>query len=279
LQSGEFLELDSFTQRNLELTRTLSGEAEGSVLACIDQTVTAAGSRLLFLHLSSPLCVVEKIQERLEGVEFFTNNRTVLENLRHTLKSCPDLERPFSRLITGRGSPRDLGAIKAGLACVPEIQKLFSPFRAQENLPPYLQHCLRALGDHTGLVNLLERALARELPSLTRAGGFIAPGYDNELDDLCRLRDEGHALIAQLQESYIQETGIPNLKIRHNSILGYTIEVSPSHLSKVPFHFTHRQTLSNAVRYTTTALIFCSYVKTAKLQKLFSFRNYRTKKT
>ena len=93
--------------------------------------------------------------------------------------------------------------------------------------------------------------MARELPSLTRAGGFIAPGYDSEL---YRLRDEGHALIAQLQESYIQGTGIPNLKIRHNNILGYTIEVRPSHLSKVPFHFTHRQTLSNTVRYTTTAL-------------------------
>lgn len=253
LQNGHFLELDSFTRRSLELTQTLSGERVGSLLHIIDQTVTSAGSRLLFLRLSAPLTRLEQIQDRLNTVNFFVTHEPITAGIRQVLKTCPDLERALSRVSMGRGSPRDLATLQIGLALIPQFQEFFKEFHT-ESLFHELQKCLKNLGEHHELVDTLQRALRDELPLLARDGGFIKPGYNPSFDVLCQLRDEGHELIQVLEQKYKTQTDISSLKIRHNNIIGYAIEVSQAQAQKVPDFFIHRQSLANAIRYTTAEL-------------------------
>lgn len=254
LQAGDFLGLDAFTRRSLELTQTLSGEREGSLLQVMDQTVTAAGSRLLFLRLCTPLTRVERIQDRLRTVDFFVTREPLRAGLRQLLKALPDLERALSRLSIGRGGPRDLAALRDGLALIPACRHFFKGI-SQEACSLELQKCLQHLGDHTALVETLQQALKEELPLLTREGGFLKPGYDPDFDTLCQLRDEGRGLMETLEQQYKAQTQISSLKIRHNTLAGYTLEVSQAQAHKVPDAFIHRQSLANAIRYTTAELM------------------------
>ncbi len=249
-----FLEIDRFTRRNLELTQTLSGEKQGSLLALLDQTVTPSGSRLLAMRLAAPLAAVEPIEARLESVAFFTEHPETVEALRRHLKQCPDLERGLSRLLMGRGSPRDLAALKEGFLLLPLIRQLLEPFAA-ELRSLELRECFSKLPKTHELGCLLQRALKPELPILARDGGFIAPGYDPAFDELCRLRDEGYQLIQQQQQAYIVQTEINSLKIKSHSVWGYVIEVSQSQATKIPPEFIHRQALANVIRYTTPELV------------------------
>jgi DNA mismatch repair protein MutS len=249
-----FLEIDRFTRRNLELTQTLSGERQGSLLALLDQTVTSAGSRLLAMRLASPLTTVETIEARLESVTFFAQRPEVLEALRQRLKQCPDLERALSRLLVGRGSPRDLAALKEGLLLLPLIRQGLAPFEAELGSPE-LKQCLAQLPQTDELGHLLEQALKAELPLLARDGGFIASGYDAAFDELCRLRDAGYQLVQELQQAYSAQTEINTLKIKSHTVWGYVIEVSQAQATKIPPEFIHRQSLANAIRYTTPELV------------------------
>lgn len=254
LQTGDFLGLDAFTRRNLELTQTLAGEREGSLLHILDQTVTAAGSRLLFLRLCAPLARLESIQDRLQTVDLFLTHEPLRVGIRKTLKALPDLERSLSRLNMGRGSPRDLAALRDGLALTPSFQNFFKGIKG-DLLSLELQKCLQHLGDHGSLVENLHQALREDLPLLTRDGGFIKPGYDATFDELCQLRDEGEGLIQNLEQHYKIQTEISSLKIRHNTLVGYAIEVNQAQAHKVPETFIHRQSLANTIRYTTPELI------------------------
>lgn len=261
---GAVLEIDSATRRNLELTQTLSNERRGSLLATIDLTVTAAGARLLTSQLSAPLTTPGDINARLDGVAFFAVGTSTRDAIRDTLKATPDLERALSRIVLGRGGPRDVAAIRDGLAQVPQLKHIINTAQASLLPPPArLVQALQSLGDHAALVTKLKTSLAEDLPLLARDGGFVAEGYSTELDQLRLMRDDSRKLIAALQATYAEATNIPGLKIRHNNVLGYYIEMNAKHGEKLiedarsaaaERKFIHRQTLANVMRFATVEL-------------------------
>ncbi|HEY0523104.1 MAG TPA: DNA mismatch repair protein MutS [Stellaceae bacterium] len=254
LPAGAVMEIDAATRRNLELTQTLSGERRGSLLAAIDRTSTGAGARLLAEWLGAPLTDPAHIRARLDMVQFFAEDDRLREDLRGVLRRCPDIERALSRLTLGRGGPRDLAGIRDALAETATLKAMLSADGLTGTPPLLVKKAARDLGEHGALVDRLARALAAELPVLTRDGGFIAAGYSAELDELKTLRDESRRTMAALQARYAAATGVASLKIRHNNVLGYYVEVGPNHASKLGSEFIHRQTMSNAMRFTTVEL-------------------------
>ncbi len=246
------MEIDAATRRNLELARTLSGERRGSLLSVVDRSVTGAGARLLAARLAAPLTDPAAIDRRLDMIQYFLDESALCEALRRTLRGCPDAERSLSRLTLGRGGPRDLAAIGETLARTEAIRDAVGA--AQLAPPEGIARALEDLGSHEGLRDRLGRALSEDLPLNARDGGFIAPGYAAQLDELRQLRDESRRLIAQLEARYREETGIGGLKIRHNNVLGYFVEVTPTHADKLGEPFIHRQTLAGAVRFSTVEL-------------------------
>ncbi|MDP3339184.1 MAG: DNA mismatch repair protein MutS [Frigidibacter sp.] len=253
--AGAAMQIDAATRRNLELTQALSGGREGSLLAAIDRTVTAGGARLLERRISAPSRDLGQIRARLESVRFLLEQSRLLEDLREDLRRCPDIDRALSRLALDRGGPRDLVAIRTGLEQAERIAARLAGAEA----PGLLAEAVAALGGQEPLVALLGAALAAEPPLLVRDGGFIAPGFDAELDETRALRDEGRGVIARMQAEYIERTGIPALKIKHNNVLGYFIETTATHAERMlapPLNetFIHRQTTANQVRFTTLPL-------------------------
>ena len=262
LANGAVLEIDAATRRNLELSRTLAGEKTGTLLSVVDKTVTGAGGRLLAARLAAPLTDIGDIARRLDAVAFFRDTNELRDRLRQSLRVCPDMERALSRLTLDRGGPRDLAAVRDGLFVSADIRALLEPAPDAKGgsgaAPDDVSENVRNLGHHGELVDRLQRALAQGLPVFSRDGGFVARGYSPALDELVVLRDESRKLIAGLQSNYVGKTGVPSLKIRHNNVLGYFIEVTPTHADKIPTgaadEFIHRQTLASAVRYTTVEL-------------------------
>jgi DNA mismatch repair protein MutS len=255
--AGATLAIDQATRANLELVRTLGGERGGSLLAAIDRTVTAAGSRLLAQRLSAPLTSAEAIARRLDSVEAFSGDSGLRAELRQRLQAAPDLARALSRLVVERGGPRDLAAIRDGIMAASALAARLDQGKAA---PAEIAEAISALRrPDPAVAEGLAAALAEELPAFKRDGGFIRPGYDATLDEARALRDESRRVIASLQARYADDTGIRGLKIRHNNVLGYFVEVTAQHGDKLmtPPHnaaFIHRQTLAGQVRFTTTEL-------------------------
>ena len=251
--AGGAMQIDAATRRNLELTQALSGGREGSLLAAVDRTVTAPGARLLERRVSSPSRDLSVIHARLESVRFLLEQSLLRAALRDSLRRVPDMDRALSRLALDRGGPRDMSAIRAGLT------QAVSVAARLEGAPVLLAEAAAALVGHEALVDLLDQALVAEPPLLARDGGFIAPGYDEELDQARRLRDEGRGVIAAMQADFIAATGIQSLKIKHNNVLGYFIETTSTHAERMlspPLSetFIHRQTTAGQVRFTTVEL-------------------------
>jgi DNA mismatch repair protein MutS len=247
------MQIDAATRRNLELTATLSGERRGSLLATIDRTQTGAGARLLAEHLAAPLTDPAAIAARLDAVQFLLDRPDTRAGLRERLRRCPDIERALTRLSLGRGGPRDLAALRDALGETASLRaELAAPGLVP--LPDRLAEAEQGLGEHTALVDRLRRALAAELPLFARDGGFIAGGYRPELDELRELRDESRRTIAALQARYAEATAVASLRIRHNNVIGYYIEVSAANAPKLGAEFIHRQTMAGAMRYTTPEL-------------------------
>ncbi|MDQ2090414.1 DNA mismatch repair protein MutS [Marimonas arenosa] len=249
------MQIDAATRANLELTRSLSGKRQGSLLATIDRTVTAGGARLLERRLSSPSRVSEVVQDRLDAVAFALEQGRISADLREDLRRVPDLDRALSRLGLERGGPRDLTAVRNALTQADAIASALG----EMGLPALLAEAVQSLRGHGELLNLLDQALVAEPPLLARDGGFIAEGFDLELDECRRLRDEGRGVIAGMQAEYQAQTGIQSLKIKHNNVLGYFVEVTATHADKMlsePLSdtFKHRQTTANQVRFTTVPL-------------------------
>jgi len=249
--------MDPATRRNLELTRTLAGERRGSLLETIDQTLTSAGARLLATRLAAPLTDISLINERLNAVSFFLLHQPLREQtIRKELSHTPDLERSLARLALGRGGPRDLAAVRDALRAAERLRSaLLDP--ALQDVPPAIEAATRGLGEHSALQDKLTRALAEDLPLLPRDGGFIAKGFAAQLDELMLLRDDSRRLIASLQQKYANASGVPSLKIKHNNVIGYYIEVSTQHADKLLAQkdlFIHRQSMATAVRFTTVEL-------------------------
>ena len=249
------MQIDAATRRNLELTQTLSGERGGTLLACLNLTVTASGARLMERRLSAPSLDLAEIAARLDAIAFGVEHTQIAQQLRIGLRRVPDLDRALSRLALDRGGPRDLAAIRTGLAQAIDLAQGCS----SSVLPAALQTAVSDLQGHETLVTLLETALTEEPPLLLRDGNFIAQGYDPDLDETRRLRNEGRSVIAGLQQEYSVQTAIQSLKIKHNNVLGYFIETTATHAEKMlspPLSdlFIHRQTTANQVRFTTVAL-------------------------
>jgi DNA mismatch repair protein MutS len=255
--AGATLAIDQATRSNLELIRTLAGERRGSLLAAIDRTVTAAGSRLLAQRLAAPLTDPGEIARRLDAVAALVDDAAVRGDLREKLKAAPDLARALSRIAVGRGGPRDLAAIRDGTFAAAQIAGRIS---AVTNIPHEVSQAVAALrSPDATLAAELERALADELPAFRRDGGFVRPGYEAALDEARALRDESRRVIAALQVRYAETTGIRSLKVRHNNVLGYFVDVTAQHgdkLMSAPLNatFIHRQTLAGQVRFTTIEL-------------------------
>ena len=249
------MQIDAATRRNLELTHALTGGRAGSLLSAIDRTVTAGGARLLERRLSSPARDLETLNSRLDSVGFIHDSGRLGDDLREALRKVPDLDRALSRLALDRGGPRDLAAIRNGLEQADRIATILQP----SELPSLLKQSALALLGHEALIDLLGQALVAEPPLLARDGGFIATGYDAALDEMRALRDEGRSVIARMQTEYASQTGIQSLKIKHNNVLGYFIEVTATHAERMlsePLSdtFRHRQTTANQLRFTTPDL-------------------------
>jgi len=247
------MQIDASTRRNLEITQALSGGREGSLLAAVDRTATAPGARLLERRLSSPSRDLSVIAARLESVRFLLEQSRLREDLRADLRRVPDMDRALSRLALDRGGPRDFAAIRAGLT---QAESIATRLR---DVPPLLADASQALQGHGELIALLDAALIAEPPLMARDGGFIAAGFDADLDDTRRLRDEGRGVVAAMQADYISLSGVQSLKIKHNNVLGYFIETTTTHAEKMfapPLseRFIHRQTTANQVRFTTIEL-------------------------
>jgi DNA mismatch repair protein MutS len=251
---GTQVAIDASTRRNLELVRTLSGERHGSLLECMDRTETGAGARLLATRLTSPLTDLSIIQARLDAVSFFVSQASLREVVRSSLRHIPDLERALARLALARGGPRDLASVRDALRHAEHIRATLSACR---DVPDLVQIDTIPLGGHERLVERLERALTKDLPLLARDGNFIARGYADDLDHLLTLRDDGRRLVAALQQKYATASNISTLKIKHNQVIGYHIEVTPSQAERLladKEFFIHRQTLATAARFTTIEL-------------------------
>jgi DNA mismatch repair protein MutS len=254
---GATLAIDQATRANLELVRTLSGERRGSLLAAIDRTVTPAGARLLAQRLAAPLTDPEAIARRLDAVAIFVNDAATRAEVRRRLAAAPDIARALTRLVLGRGGPRDLAAIRDGIAAASDLSVLLETLK---DAPAEIAEAAAALrAPDASLARELAAALADELPAFKRDGGFVRAGYAPALDEARALRDESRKVIAQLQARYAEETGVRSLKIRHNNVLGYFVEVTAQHGDKLlrpPLNalFIHRQTLAGQVRFTTAEL-------------------------
>ncbi|MBQ4807722.1 DNA mismatch repair protein MutS [Phaeobacter sp. HS012] len=249
------VQIDAATRRSLELTRALTGGRGGSLLAVVDRTVTPAGGRLLEQRLSSPSRNLDVIRARLTALDFVVGQTQLAQSLRTALRKTPDLDRALSRLALDRGGPRDLAAVRNTLIQAEAISDLCN----KADMPALLQQARSGLTGFDALLPLLDAALIAEPPLLARDGGFIAEGYDSELDEARTLRDEGRSVIAALQKKYSDHTGINSLKIKHNNVLGYFIETTATHAEKMlsaPLSETyiHRQTTANQVRFTTVEL-------------------------
>jgi DNA mismatch repair protein MutS len=255
--AGATLAIDQATRANLELIRTLSGERRGSLLGTIDRTVTAAGSRLLAQRLAAPLTDPVEIAHRLDAVSAFVNDSATRGEIRGTLKTVPDLARALARIVVGRGGPRDLAAIGDGICAAVDFSTRLSALVA---VPRDIADAIAALRrPNAAIATELAQALADELPAFRRDGSFVRSGYQAALDEARALRDESRRVIAALQVRYAETTGVKTLKIRHNNVLGYFVDVTAQHGEKLlgaPLNgtFIHRQTLAGQVRFTTTEL-------------------------
>jgi len=257
VEQGAVMEIDAATRRNLEITQTMSGERKGSLLDAVDRTVTGGGARLLASRIAAPLTSPADINARLDLAAVFHADGRARDELRERLKGVPEIARAMSRITVGRGGPRDVGAIRAGLSAAMDIRRALRDvpgLQTAQDLPGLVE----ALGGHDDLIEDLTSALVDEPPISTADGGFVRKGYNPRLDELVEMRDESRRLIAALQKRYADETGIQALKVRHNNVLGYFIEVTAKQADQIPNDadspFIHRQTMANAVRYTTVEL-------------------------
>jgi DNA mismatch repair protein MutS len=258
----ETMRIDAATRANLELFRSTSGGRAGTLFFAVDRTRTAAGSRLLAERLASPLADPARIAERLDVVEFFVERQALRSAVRTALDGAPDVLRALARLGLDRGGPRDLDMIRAGIEAAETISQKLQAWEYGENQDsqspgpghgPHLDHV------PVHLAARLRAALADDLPLLKRDGGFIRRGYSGDLDEALRLRDESRKIVAGLQARYASETGIRSLKIKHNNVLGYFVEVTAGQAPALKANgegekFIHRQTLASAMRFTTTEL-------------------------
>ncbi len=253
-RSDALLAMDEATRSSLEILAAQNGGRAGSLVAAVDRCVTGAGARQLAEDLSGPLCNADAIQERLALVDYIHADPLLRADLRDMLRGLPDIGRALGRVVAGRGSPRDLGQIRDGLG---EARRIGDILAARPDRPALLDQIMPQMGGHGAMVDHMHRALIAAPPTERHNGGFIAPGYDAALDELRQVSGNARRAIAALEARYRSDTGIGSLKIKHNGVLGYFIEVPARHgdaLMAPDSGFTHRQTMKGAVRFNSLSL-------------------------
>jgi DNA mismatch repair protein MutS len=246
--------LDATTLRNLEITESIRPTARGAtLLSCLDLTKTAMGGRVLHRRIIRPLIDVDEINCRLDAVEFFVRKPTARLALRSFLFSMADMERIAARIAYGNAGPRDLNALAASLAIIPQIITLLSPSKS-DGAPRFVTGAVSALHELPDTAQLIKKAIIDDPPATAKNGGVINKGYSPELDELRTVLTSGKDWIADLQQKERERTGIKSLKIGFNKIFGYYIDVTRANLSLVPPHYERRQTTAGGERYTVTEL-------------------------
>ncbi|HLY80191.1 MAG TPA: DNA mismatch repair protein MutS [Caulobacteraceae bacterium] len=259
---ADVMAIDPATRASLEIERAQNGARDGSLLSAIDRTVTAPGARLLAARLARPLMSPEAIDARLDAIDWLLGRRALRQKLRASLKGAGDMARALSRLALGRGGPRDLAAVRDGLAIGEALAQLIA--EAREPLSPPAEEieaaalALVPAPELAAFAAALGAGLAADLPLLARDGGFVGAGVRPELDEARGLQGDSRQVVAALEARLALETGVP-LKVRHNAVLGYFLEVGQAKaepLLKPPLsaQFIHRQTMANQVRFTTVEL-------------------------
>ncbi|HEX5238180.1 MAG TPA: DNA mismatch repair protein MutS [Sphingomicrobium sp.] len=254
ISRSEHMAINASTRDSLELTRSVNGSISGSLLGEIDRCQTAAGRRLLAEDMAAPLTDIAAIESRLALVAWFAEDALRRGRVRQALNAMPDFSRALARLAAGRGSPRDLALIRDGLGAAALLR---DELGAEQERPHLLDQLLPRLGGHAALVDRLRSALVDSPPIDSSKGGYIAEGYDAALDALREASSNGRRAIAALEARYRDATGIGSLKIRHNAVLGYHVEVSAKHADRLmtpDSGFTHRQTLAGVVRFNSPEL-------------------------
>lgn len=253
LRTDNFMLIDPSTKRNLEIEKSVSGDKKFSLINIINKAITASGSRLLSLYLNMPLLDPAAINNRLDAVSFFIKYEQLRLSIRNALKQFGDIERALGRICIGKGELRDLAAIRNGLIVASNVSQQLS-FCGFE-MPSNLNVSLSQLGGFGEIIAILESTLKPELPATLKNGNFVIEGFNVELDSLYELKSSGSLKINELQAKYRDQTNIPTLKISFNNVLGYFIEVTPSHKDKIKDEsFIHRQTLGSSIRFSTLEL-------------------------
>lgn len=257
IQSNKFMEIDASTRASLELTTSLANNKdETSILKTIDKTKTAMGARLLNAQLSSPLLNIDEINHRLDRIDFFSQNPLLREKLRDILKNIPDIERSVSRILIGNTNPKEIYTIAQGLSLLPLIREVLSC----DFIPSSLQKDLELLNEYSSFTNdALQAFMPEPKHTLARNGEFIQMGYSAQLDELKEIQTNAKYLILEMQKKYTEQTGISNIKITFNNLIGYYIEIPTKFaeplLTDKSKGFIHKQTMLNVVRFTTEELI------------------------
>ncbi len=253
-QSATTLLMDEATRKSLEILETSQGSRAGSLISTIDRCSTGAGSRLLAQDLGAPLLDIAQIQNRLVLVQFLLDRPIERSGLREMLRAAPDIGRALGRVVAGRGSPRDLGQIRDGLITARHIHQDLAELA---DPPALLEELMPQLTGNGELIALLQEALVAAPPTDPANGGYICDGFDPALDELRQISGNSRRAIAAMEARYREETGIAALKIRHNGVLGFFIEVPSRHadpLMALGSGFTHRQTMKGAVRFNSVRL-------------------------
>ena len=253
---NNFLEIDYFTQKSLEILSNLSGETKGSLITSLDETKTAGGARLLKQRITEPFYKVVEIEKRYNLINWFLNNDIDIFKLQNNLENIPDIERSLSRISLLRGSPKDLSILCNGLLNVKQIYEIIISFKDRLNQAPLLNNILNQISVDYSLFEDIKNSLKKDLPLSTKEGGFIRDGYDENLDKLRNLRNNELEEITKLQNKYSDLTNVNSLKIKYNRMLGYHIEVRAVHDKALRDKdiFIHRQTTAQTSRFTTIEL-------------------------
>ena len=257
---GATMIIDAASRSSLEILRATNGDRAGSLLSAIDRTVTGPGARELASWVSSPMRDLPSITSRQDAVAFMVDSHQLRKDIQRTLRGAPDVARAISRLSLQRGGPRDLGTVRDAIATADTCASTLMSAGEPVGLPSALVDLTQSLqGPPDELAQLLAAALVDEPPALRREGGFVQPGYNAALDEALTLRDDSRKVMASLEAKYAETSGVKTLKVRHNNILGYFIEVTAANakpLMEEPLSdlFRHRQTMANAVRFTTVEL-------------------------
>ena len=251
---GQYMAIDAATRDSLEICRTATGSVAGSLLGEVDRCTTSPGRRMLAADLSAPLLDQDAIGARLALVGWFHEDSLRREGTRASLKAMPDVARALGRLVAGRGGPRDLALLRDGLTAAATLRDALG---GETDRPALLELLVPQLGSHAALTDKLAAAIVQSPPLDSSKGGYIAEGYDAALDALRSASSDGRRAIAALESRYREASGVPTLKIRHNAVLGYHIEVAARHADRLmqpDSGFTHRQTLAGVVRFNSPDL-------------------------